>query len=65
MPTIPAVQVTNKDRIYNLVLELAEAKARKKRVSKEAGEEVKRIQDEIDELVEAEENNNGQTAPGE
>lgn len=63
MPTIPAVQITNKDRIYNLVLELAEAKERKKRVNKEVSEEVKRIQAEIDELVEAEEDNNGQTAP--
>lgn len=63
MPTIPAVQTTNRDRVYNLVIELAEAKARKKQANKEATEDVKRIQSEIDELVEAEEDNNGQTAP--
>lgn len=63
MPTIPAVQTTNRDRVYNLVIELAEAKMRKKQANKEATEDVKRIQAEIDELVEAEEDNNGQTAP--
>lgn len=46
-----------------MVIELAEAKMRKKQANKEATEDVKRIQAEIDELVEAEEDNNGQTAP--
>ena len=62
MPNIPAV-ATNKDRIYNLTVELKEARRTKKTATKEANEEIKRIESEIEELIEAEENNNGQDAP--
>lgn len=62
MPNIPAV-TTNKDRVYNLTVELKEAKRAKKQANKDANEEIKRIEAEIEEVIEAEENDNGQDAP--
>ena len=55
MPVIPPVEHTNRDRIYNLLVELQQVKTAKKETVKTANDEVKRVQAEIDELMEREE----------
>lgn len=63
MPRIPVTELTNKDKIYNLLVELSAAKVAKRETTKTANDELKRIQGEIDDLLEAEEDENGQAAP--
>ena len=57
MATIPSVQVnTVKDKVYNLNVELKEIQARKKALVGGMNDEIKRIKNEIDELIEEQEN---------
>lgn len=49
------IKSTNKERVYNLTVELNEFKKQKRASNKGFAEEIKRVQAEIDELIEAEE----------
>jgi hypothetical protein len=43
--------VTDEERIYNLVLDLGDEKRRKKAAMKDFNENIKRLQEEIDEIL--------------
>lgn len=43
--------VTDEERIYNLVLDLGDEKRRKKAAVKDFNENIKRLQEEIDEIL--------------
>jgi thymidylate kinase len=55
MAKIPATEIDNKDKVYNLYKELAEAKNDKKETVKAHNENIKRIQDELDDILDEEE----------
>lgn len=64
MPKVP--ELTNKERVYNLVVELEDLQSRKKTSAKTFGEEIKRVKAEIADYVDKEENGEeAQVAPEE
>lgn len=64
MPKVP--ELTNKERIYNLVVELEDLQKRKRTSAKTFNDETKRVKAEIADLVDKEESGeDAQEAPKE
>lgn len=49
---MPTTETSTQEKVYNLTTELLDAKTRKKAVLKDLNEEIKRIQAEIEEIIE-------------